>query len=932
MSINGDASTGRDIHFKGSVTFHINDRLEQNLADIRGEVTTAPWLWVQSGRGDFFYIHTQNLKLECVLYERAAHANAAFKLTKCFKRDTSDRTHVIRYGLRLFLGGARFVTGGYENLPKNMNASLAYRQLHERFSFLNDDRIELRDQMALQKQVQKREQEWADEILMLINMQENQEFSLAKVTNFAFHKVEAVHHTNARGVEYAFYVDDFDTQYEMNDLALSDDPFPSSYDGLIMGKVVQYEANKVVLSFPRTVDFGKIQNTGYLIVVPNSTTFRVQRHALQDVVERKAVNTHLLDYVIHDSYADLHIEKLQLEGKGLQLKQIDAIERAVSAQDFLLVQGPPGTGKTTIISEMVVQFVRRGQRVLISSKNNLAVDNVLENLIDAQIDCIRIGREEKVKVPKVLHVLLDRVALQLQENIIRRCDTNQSKLVDAITINNEHLNGIRDAEENIDAYHRHYTNVNNERNSIEKQIKRANRRFVFHRLWGGILKGLTFIGMKKEIHANFQLSWVAKRNERLQSNEIYTTSLQKFNAENQKLQLVQISLQEQLAQQLQKTSTTLEQLSNVDSWISWKKLFTDEQSNLSQQNTIASEWIAELSERQQSLYPLLVQSVQVVGATCIGINTSPEYRDAEFDVVIIDEAGQITIFDALVPMSKAKKVILIGDHMQLPPVADKPFLQLCKEEGLDESLLEKSLFEALFYKAPEANKVMLDTQFRMHPIVAHFISEKFYEGKYKSGKKPHELEINWDVYTSPLVFIDTVDHLQKYEQQDIENDHYVYFNIFEAELCSKTIVRMLREGQKAQDIGIITPYKRQKKEIETTLPNYLRTSGFEYEEVVEITQQLEIDTVDSFQGRGKKIILFSFTRSNPNYDIGFLRELRRLNVTMTRCKSLLVLIGDSGTLTNTRDKRASATFTSMVNYIQRHGQYINIGKEDHVHV
>ncbi|CAH1202660.1 ATP-dependent RecD-like DNA helicase [Paenibacillus plantiphilus] len=924
MNVVGDAASGRAIQCPHSVSFHLHDKLAPQWDLIKQEMLTSPWLWVATQNGNFFQIHTKNMKLKCALYESREFHNAAFKITDASERTSGDRTRVIRYGIPLFLQRKpQFVTGSYRNLPRNMNASGLFVEIGQCAARMTDSWVHAKEQAAVKRADKQRESDWAAQLQMLIDMQENQEFAASRIASYPFHSVEPIHHTTTQGVSYAFHTAAFDSKFVMNDLALSDDPYPSSYDGLIMGRIIGAEPGKVVLSFPRTVDFDKIIHTGYLLVVPNSTTFRVQRRAIQSILERKSVNPYLLDYLIYEQYEPIPEQRLQLHTGSFQPKQIEAIEKAVAANDFLLVQGPPGTGKTTIIVEMVKQFVKGKQRVLISSKNNLAVDNVLEQLMDDGIDCLRLGREESVKVPEVKEILMDRVATRLQQNIISRCDRNQAELTEAIYATKQHLQRNREAEPTVLQYQQHYKSACEQHAAYSAEFARVNRSFILHRAWDACLSWTKRIFPLSKRHDSFHEGWTSKRAQRLQSNLAYTSAVRQYEEENQALARSEVALQEVLGEQLGVSQTALASLRSPESWQQLKSSFEERLDGMQGQKTIASDWIQELGERQQSLYPLLVQSVQVVGATCIGINTSPEYRDAEFDVVIIDEAGQITIFDALVPMSRAKKVILIGDHMQLPPVADPQLLKLCKEEELDEELLQNSLFERLFYQAPEDNKVMLDTQFRMHPIVAEFISRQFYEGKYRSGVKPHERQLNWSLLGAPLAFVDTVNHVDKFEQMEIDEDHYVYFNLLEAALCCRYLIAILREGQKPKDIGLITPYKRQKIEIERMLPDQLRAADFEDHDISEVMDQLEIDTVDSFQGRGKEIIIYSFTRSNAEYDIGFLRELRRLNVTMTRCKSLLILIGDQETITRTRDKKARETFADMLRYIKKHGQYID---------
>ncbi|TKF94750.1 AAA domain-containing protein, partial [Vibrio sp. F13] len=139
--------------------------------------------------------------------------------------------------------------------------------------------------------------------------------------------------------------------------------------------------------------------------------------------------------------------------------------------------------------------------------------------------------------------------------------------------------------------------------------------------------------------------------------------------------------------------------------------------------------------RQQALYKILIENVNVVGATCIGINTKALFRELDFDVVIVDESGQIQLHNLIVPLSRANKAILVGDHKQLPPVVSDEVLEEveAKDFGDYKDLYRLSWFEHLWNAAPDDRKIMLDTQFRCPSIISDFVSEAFYEGNYFAG-------------------------------------------------------------------------------------------------------------------------------------------------------------------------------------------------------
>ncbi|WP_059173550.1 AAA domain-containing protein [Bacillus sp. FJAT-27445] len=922
-SIVGDALAGRTIRAAGILNFQVSAGEAGNVQLILAQMKESEWLWAEVRGEENMQLHTKDYKLLCKKYDSPGHRNAAFRVNGVKKRNAADRTRMVRYGVRLILLEQPFVFSGENfNMQKNRNAAFVFADLYKLSQKLSQLQKDTREDNFEQRERKQAEQEWAAKLVQMIDKQEDTDFAETKKKYFFYDRFSEAASSQVKGVSYSFRAT-IEDKYAYNDLAISAEPFPLSYEGLIVGKVIRSDENETVLSFAHSVDYGKIPERGYLLVVPNNTTYRVQKRTIQELIDGQSVNEKLLNYLVHKEFEGYQAPTaVARQGGTLLPKQGEAVEKAVATNDFMLVQGPPGTGKTTIIVEMVRRLIEKGERVLISSKNNLAVDNVLEQLIDDGIDCVRIGREEKVKVAKVKDVLLDQVAIKLQENMIRRCAGDQ-QILQREREKEETFNRLLTAiSGDIGRYQEIHKQTAEIRRSLGK-IEKNSKWKLFH-LFGplAVLRKardlVPFIKIKAE---SLEAKAEAKLSQALAGNGMYQGLLGRLAEEESQENAYFLMLETKLNGYLD--SEQVRELAEEERWRFLQQSAAHRLATYQKQTSISADWIDELQERQQSLYPLLLRSVPVLGATCIGIDTSLEFRDTEFDTVIIDESGQITIFDVIVPMARAKKVILIGDHMQLPPVSDANLVKEFREMGLPSDWIEKSLFEELYYNAPVSHKVMLDTQFRMHPLVASFISGEFYNGEYKSGVTAQQRTIDWDLYASPLVFIDTVHCEERFQQCIPDEDHLVYFNQLEAYLAAQELIKILKYGRKPGEIGIVTPYKKQKQIIEGHLPALLKEAGFSTEAIRAIVSEVEIDTVDSFQGRGKEIILFSFTRSSPDFEIGFLRELRRLNVTMTRCKSLLVLIGDLGTLAGANDKRSAALFKNMGRYIRKHGQYVD---------
>lgn len=265
----------------------------------------------------------------------------------------------------------------------------------------------------------------------------------------------------------------------------------------------------------------------------------------------------------------------------------------------------------------------------------------------------------------------------------------------------------------------------------------------------------------------------------------------------------------------------------------------------------------------------ILRSSQVILATN-STAAKKNLKDIDFDIAIIDEASQATIPSVLIPISKAEKFILIGDHKQLPPVI----------LNNDCQSLKKSLFEELLEKYPKQSQELL-MQYRMNKILMEFPNQKFYDNKLKCCEKSENKYLTTRVLkkndsSSPLIFLDTSKHNNKEEQLDGSDS---YRNKFEANIAVEVAQMFLEQNVNKENIGIITTYTDQVR-------------------LIEEKTDVEVKTADGFQGSEKDIIIISMVRSNNNKNIGFLEDMKRLNVSLTRAKKKLIIIGNRETLEN----------------------------------
>lgn len=510
-----------------------------------------------------------------------------------------------------------------------------------------------------------------------------------------------------------------------------------------------------------------------------------------------------------------------------QPKQLEAVTKAIAAQDIAIIQGPPGTGKTTVIAEIIWQTLleNRNARILITSQTNLAVDNALERLKGKRmVRPIRIGNIEKFENEGKVYA-----------------DTRLKQWTEAPV-------GSRE-----EGYHR-----------------------------------------DNAIHA-----WI---------NSVYDS----------------VSDDAELAIPLKKWRDNLRNETELI-----KRTFAK------QYHKHINVFAATCSECGSRHFSELFNLMYSVGAETA--------QEPVFDLVIMDEASKATPPELVLPLTLGKKVVVIGDHKQLPPMIDSDEFaealgtmgakQLAEELSAEE--LKVSQFEKLFSHAPEYAITSLDTQFRMHEQIMKCISQFYADQKelehglicgIKETQDIPDLKdksSRWHGLTL-LPFLEPDVHaiwvnVDTPEQQ--RKDSTSYYNSGEVEAI-QTVLRALtkaegfseymraQEKEEDKEIGVITYYMSQMRAIRNALyPSFDRNQWRNFERFKydnDYSLPFRINTVDKFQGMERNIVIVSTVRSNkfqhtngkivanvkyPNA-LGFAKELQRINVGFSRAKKLLIVIGN----------------------------------------
>jgi ATP-dependent RNA/DNA helicase IGHMBP2 len=264
---------------------------------------------------------------------------------------------------------------------------------------------------------------------------------------------------------------------------------------------------------------------------------------------------------------------------------------------------------------------------------------------------------------------------------------------------------------------------------------------------------------------------------------------------------------------------------------------------------------------------------QVLCATLTALGTSPLGR-MHFPLALVDEATQAIEPLTLLAFLRADRVVLAGDHRQLAPTVLSP--------EAAKGGLSRSLFERLVDVYPGVHR-MLREQYRMNDVLMSLISEDFYKGQLRAHPSvatrtlADVLPLGSSIDAPPFLFLDTAGTGFE-EAQEARSESYD--NNGEARLLAARARALLAAGLRPEALAIITPYRGQVALLQTALEG----------------MDVEVDTVDAFQGREADAVLVSCVRSNPDGRLGFLTDLRRMNVALSRARRHLFVVGDSATL------------------------------------
>lgn len=603
------------------------------------------------------------------------------------------------------------------------------------------------------------------------------------------------------------------------------------------------------------LDKGKIETN----LKAKESEIERRRKALREIQYGDCENTELCKAIV-DPENVFQIEPMSIRkffNQKLDESQKLAVSKALATKDIFLIQGPPGTGKTSVITEIILQILNKypNDKILISSQSNVAVDNVLTRLSrtpSKQIKCVRIGREEKI----------EEEARQFE---IEKAILNWQKSIQAKSI--EYWENYQKQNEQLLAGVKKIANIeeikeqSQELQTLSKRLTEVIERFNSELI---ICKDNSASQEFSDISLEIIYEKIVIEQKVLESIEKYVT---KFGLEYPE----QKQLKTWIHEEYEIVKNILgDNQENHEKYIKLQKLNED--------------WSKRLKRKQQDLISFFIEGVNVVGATCLGV---ANFRDRNFDWVIVDEAGRSTAPETFVPMSKGKKIILVGDHRQLPPIIDQELEERAlNEKEIEKKALEASLFKYFHDKLPKTNKITLNHQYRMHPDIGNLVSHLFYDDQVSSERVNIEEKMHQLTQFDKNVYWISTNDVPLEKSQERENGKS-RSNPYEAKVIKAILLKIQQDCQDNnlfKDVGVIAAYRSQIAILESSIASNDK----------EIWKNLHISihTVDAFQGGECDVIIYDLVRNNRQQKLGFTSDDRRLNVALSRTRQLLIIVGN----------------------------------------
>lgn len=596
------------------------------------------------------------------------------------------------------------------------------------------------------------------------------------------------------------------------------------------------------------------------------TSMERRSRAVRRILDGRSVISELLEYFdprksVAPKAFELSIEDEQLASYGLNTGQQHAFRHLLSAGPVGLLQGPPGTGKTRFIASFVHWLLSQGgsQRVLIASQSHEAVNNAIESLLRLHKDrgetrpsLLRIGSKGITERIRPFH------SLELRERYRVKFEAAAkfrfSQLTTTLGVDRTYASDLFDLDKQVGTLARRLSSV---QQALEDD------------------EGLLAVDRERN------------RVQRVRVQDAFKAAF-KAAAGYETDAVLPLQAYEQLV---------------VELLVKHPNVSPADASSAQSALRLTNDWLSSLGSPGRNFEEFLAKTRSVVSATCVGVGqTRIKIESQVFDWVIVDEAARCTPGELAVPIQMAKRVLLVGDHLQLLPMMDDQMLSDLKEVEPDvaEAELGRSDFERAFTSTyGQSVGVRLTEQYRMDAAICELVSECFYEEHgirltTSLARRPvlQSTDIGVPWLSKPLVWVDAgTDQMNaEFRPEDETTIHNrteveAVISVLEKLAADKKLIEALGKLDDETPIGVICMYRGQKRQIELAWSRQPFDPRFK--------RLVRIDTVDSYQGKENAIVILSLVRSNPKGLPGHVGIPNRCNVAVSRAQERLIVVGDA---------------------------------------
>lgn len=591
-----------------------------------------------------------------------------------------------------------------------------------------------------------------------------------------------------------------------------------------------------------------------------------QRIALEELKRERAVSPAMKKIISDPNVASPPERSGMALPANLSPDKLEILDAALGVTSIFAVKGPPGTGKTTLIAELIVEYLRRhpSRRILLSSQTHVALDHVIAKLR-------KVGLSEKiVRIVSTAAQGTKKIDIEVQDLTLPRKTRQWCEAVE-----------IR-AKAFLDSYAK-----KNNANSTELKV---------HFLGASLLRAKDSLRVIEErIESITAQELEIDKNRKISLENSVSPDRDRILAETSYLVDERIQLKEtvdaetariaRLSQQLSALGDFGKEILNADratavGWLEALDSAGDQAAHVKKAVELQLEWFERLGV-ERSFQSAVLSEASVVAGTCVGLASTPAIYQDEYDLCIIDEASKATATEALVPLVRSKTAVLVGDPKQLPPFfEDRSLYEL---EGFSPEEAKTTLLSLFLEHLPEQNKMQLREQRRMTFTIGEMVSKLFYEGTLENVRDDSSRsKVIKVAFPKPVRWISTAGRNAR------ERSHgRTFSNPTEVDLIVSSLKRLIWAMGRSKEtisVAVIAAYAAQVR----ALQNAVDQAGSVLSRL-----QIEVNTVDAFQGKEADVCYYSVTRSNKNGILGFQREKQRLNVALSRARDALIIVGDN---------------------------------------